>query len=134
MRVQNLAKKILLICLLFSLSAFGADDKARKKEMRVLFDKYEEVMNQQKVELVDEVFTKAFLEGHGGKEEFVAKIKTLPYVKPKKGIAKLFQKLKKSKVGRFFTVKEKRDGIVSKEFIVKEEEGKLKIDGTVSDG
>ena len=131
MRVQSLAKKILLVCLLFSFSAFGG---AQEKEMRKLFDKYDQVMNQQKVELVDEVFTKAFLEGHGGKDEFVAKVKTLPYVKPKKGIAKLFQKLRKSKVGRFFTVKEKRDGDVSKEFIVKEEDGKLKIDGTLSDG
>jgi hypothetical protein len=130
MRIQTTIAKLLLVCLI-SVSAFG---QTIEKDMRKLFDKYDQVMNQQKVELIDEVFTKKFLESHGGKDAFVEKVKTLPYIKPKKGVAKAFARLKKSKVGKFFTVKDKQDGDVSKEFIVKEEDGKLKIDGTLSDG
>lgn len=130
MRLQIFIAKILIFCLISS----SAIAQTTEKDMRKLFDKYEEVMNQQKVELIDEVFTKKFLESHGGKEAFAEKVKTLPYVKPKKGIAKAFARLKKSKVGKFFTVKDKRGDDVSKEFIVKEEDGKLKIDGTLSDG
>ncbi len=130
MRIHHTIAKILLV-LMLAQSAFA---KSNDKEMRILFDKYDEVMKQQKTELIEEVFTKKFLEGHGGKEAYEAKIKTLPYVKPKKGIAKVFARLKKSKVGKFFTVKDKQDGDVSKEYIVKEEDGKLKIDGTLSDG
>lgn len=129
MRIQSHSWKVLLV-LLLSFSAFASSDK----EMQKLFAKYDQVMDQQKVELVDEVFTKEFLEGHGGKEKFVAKVKTLPYVKEKKGLARILQKFKSSKIGKFFTVKSKIKGARSQEFIVKEEDGKLKIDGTVGDG
>ncbi len=130
MRIQITIAKLLLVCLI-SGAAFA---QTTEKDMRKLFDKYDQVMGQQKVELIDEVFTKKFLDSHGGKEAFTEKVKTLPYVKPKKGISKAFARLKKSKVGKFFTVKDKQGDIVSKEFIVKEEDGKLKIDGTLSDG
>lgn len=129
MRFQSHSWKILLV-LLLSFNALAATDK----EMQALFGKYDQVMNQQKVELVDEVFTKEFLEGHGGRDQFVEKVKTLPYVKEKKGLGRLIQKLKKSKVGKFFSVKSKDKGAKAQEFIVKEEDGKLKIDGTVGDG
>lgn len=131
MRIQAIAWKVILVCF-FSLGAYAAD--SNEKDMRRLFDKYDQVMSQQKVELIDEVFTKKFLEAHGGKEAYAEKVKTLPYIKPKKGVVKFFQKLKRSKVGKFFTVKDNQDGEISKSFIVKEEDGKLKIDGTVSDG
>jgi hypothetical protein len=125
-------KIIALILTIFSFSAFSASDT--DKEMRKLFEKYDKIMYQQQVELVDEVFTKAFLEHQGGKEAFIAKVKTYPYVKEKKGLARLLQKFKKSKVGKFFTVKAKTEDSKSTNFIVKEEDGKLKIDGTIGDG
>lgn len=128
MRIQSHSWKVLLV-LLLSFNAFGASDK----EMQKLFAKYDQVMDQQKVELIDEVFTKEFLEGHGGKEQFIAKVKTLPYIKPKKGLARILQKFKTSKVGKFFTVKSKTEGSRSQNFIIKEEDGKLKIDGTIGD-
>jgi hypothetical protein len=131
MRVQAIAWKVILVCF-FALSAHAANSE--EKDMRKLFDKYEKVMSQQETKLIEEVFTKKFLEAHGGKEAYAEKVKTLPYIKPKKGVAKFFHKLKRSKVGKFFTVKDNQDGEVSKSFIVKEEDGKLKIDGTVSDG
>lgn len=125
-------KIIILILALFSFSAFSASDT--DKEMRKLFEKYDKIMYQQKVELVDEVFTKEFLDHQGGKDAFIAKVKTYPYVKEKKGLARLLQKFKKSKVGKFFTVKAKTEESKSTNFIVKEEDGKLKIDGTIGDG
>ena len=130
MRIQAAARTQIVLLLLLSFSAFGES----QKEMNLLFEKYDEVMNQQKVELIDEVFTQDFLKGHGGKEEFITKVKTLPFVKKKKGPGIFVQKFKKSKVGKFFSAKAKADGSHSKEFILKEEDGKLKIDGTVSDG
>lgn len=129
MRIQSHSWKVLLV-LLLSFNAFGASDK----EMQKLFAKYDQVMDQQKVELIDEVFTQGFLEGHGGKDKFIAKVKTLPYVKPKKGLGRILQKFKTSKVGKFFTVKSKTEGARSQDFVIKEEDGKLKIDGTIGDG
>jgi hypothetical protein len=130
---MKMNKLIFLIFALFSFSAFSVSDT--DKEMRKLFEKYEKVMYQQKVELVDEVFTQDFLKHQGGKEAFIAKVKTYPYVKEKKGLARLLQKFKKSKVGKFFTVKAKTEDSKTTNFIIKEEEdGKIKIDGTIGDG
>lgn len=133
MRVRNSFWQVLLV-LLFSFGAFAQTDKERDKEMRVLFEKYDKIMYQQKVELVDEVFTKDFLEGHGGRDAFIEEVKTYPYVKEKKGLGRLIQKFKKSKVGKFFTVKAKTSKDKTSNFIVEMEDGKLKIDGTVGDG
>lgn len=128
MRIHTYAVVIFLLSIL-SLSSFARTNK----EMDTLFEKYDEVMSQHKVELVDEVFTEAFLQGHGGKEEFIAKVKTLPIEKKKKGLGLIVQKWKTSKVGKFFSAKVKGNA-QSTEFIIKEENGKLKIDGTLSDG
>lgn len=132
MRVQL----ITLLCL-FSFSVFASDDK----KMNELFDNYDKVMNEHQVELVDEVFTQKFLKENGGKEEFIAKVKELPKVKKKKGLRKLLQNWKKSKVGKIFFAKVKDEDPdkpqkhpVESQFVILEEEGKLKIDGTVSDG
>jgi hypothetical protein len=131
MRFQLIA----LLCI-FSFSLHASDDKA----MNELFEKYDKVMGQHKVELVDEVFSKKFLTENGGKEEFIAKVKELPKVKEKKGLGKLLRKWKRSKVGKIFFAnvkdEETKAGTPSHEsqFIVIEEEGKLKIDGTISDG
>lgn len=131
MRFSNHVWKILVV-LLLSASAFA--DKSKDKEIKVLFEKYDKIMYQQKVELVDDVFTKDFLEGHGGKEAFIAEVKTYPYVKEKKFFGRMIQKLKKSKVGKFFTVKAKSEDNKTSNFILKEEAGKLKVDGTIGDG
>ena len=130
MRIQCLAKKILQVAFFFSLSAFASPEK----EVKTLFENYDEVMSRQKIELIDEVFTQEFLKEHGGKEEFVTKVKTLPYLKKKKGLGIMLQKLKASKVGKFFSIKAKSGAAHSSEFILKKENGKLKINGTVSDG
>ena len=131
MRFQIIA----LICI-FSLNLYASDDKAMKE----LFEKYDKVMQQHKVELVDEVFTKKFLTDNGGKEEFVLKLKELPKVKEKKGLGSLLRKWKKSKTGKIFFAnvnseeKVKESPTHQSQFVVIEEDGKLKIDGTVSDG
>lgn len=124
MRIQIIA----LICL-FAFTAHAQTDKEKKD----LFHNYDEVMKHHEVQLVEEVFTKNFLKEHGGKEEFITKVKSLPIEKRKKGLGKIFEKWKKSKVGKFLTAKRKDQGIET-EFIIKEEDGKFKIDGTISDG
>lgn len=127
MRIQL----ILLICL-FTTSVYASQDKA----MSELFVKYEQVMSYHKVELVDEVFTKKFLKENGGKDEFIEKVKDLPLKKEKKGFGKLLDRWKKSKMKNMFFAKIKTESSPHPEssFIVVEEDGVLKIDGTVSDG
>jgi hypothetical protein len=104
--------------------------------MQQLFEKYDEVTKYHKVELVEDVFTENFLAQNGGKEKFISKVKSVPKEKKKKGLGLLLNKWKKSKMGEFFSAK--RDGqnedSARTEFIIKEEAGKLKIDGTISDG
>jgi len=130
MRIQLIA----LLCI-FSFSLHASDDKSMKE----LFAKYDQIMDEHKVELVDEVFTQKFLEHNGGKEEFIAKVKELPKVKKRKGMRSLLQKWKKSKVGRIFFTKVKDSNVKpgkpshESEFVVIEVDGKLKIDGTLSD-
>lgn len=131
MRIQLIA----LLCI-FSFSVHASDDKSMKE----LFAKYDQIMDEHKVELVDEVFTQKFLESNGGKEEFIAKVKEIPKVKKRKGLRSLLQKWKKSKVGRIFFAKVKDTEVKpgksphEAEFVVIEVDGKLKIDGTLSDG
>jgi hypothetical protein len=130
MRFQFIVKA--LIFGLLSLSSFASSDK----EMQKLFDKYEDVTKYHNVEIVEEVFTKNFLKNNGGKEEFIEKVLSVPKEKKKKGLGLLVKKWKKSKVGKFFSAKVKgpEANSPSAEFIIKEEDGKLKIDGTISDG
>jgi hypothetical protein len=104
--------------------------------MSDLFAKYEQIMSYHHTELVDEVFTKKFLKDNGGKDEFIEKVKDLPLKKEKKGLGKLLDQWKKSKMKNMFFAKIKSRSSSHHEtnFIVVEEDGKLKIDGTVSDG
>ena len=108
--------------------------------MKELFVKYDKIMKQHSVELVDEVFTKKFLDENGGKEEFISKVKELPKVKERKGLGKLLRSWKKSKVAKMFFANIADQGSKTdapareSQFIVVEENGVLKIDGTVSDG
>ena len=69
MRIQ-----LILLTLCFSLSAMATDEK----NIRALFLKYDKIMNNHQVELVDEVFSKKFLADVGGKSEFISKVKSLP--------------------------------------------------------
>ena len=130
MRFQIIIKTLLIFILSFS--AFASSDK----EMQELVEKYEEVTKYHKVELVDEVFTQHFLNENGGKDKFIAKVKSVPKAKKNKEQGPLIKKWKKSKVGKFFSAKVKGQEANSSntEFIIKEEDGKLKIDGTLSDG
>lgn len=127
MRIQITA----LLVLLLSLGAFAEVDNTR--EMNDLFRNYDKVMQQHKVELVDEVFTQKFLKENGGKEDFIAKVQELP--KQKKTLKTIFKNFKRSKVGRVFfaKVKSEEQKAMESQFVIIEEDGKLKIDGTLSD-
>lgn len=121
-----------LIIAVISTSSFASSDK----EMQQLLDSYDDVIKYHNFEIIDEVFTKNFLKHNGGKEQFIAKVKSAPKEKKKKGLSLLVKKWKRSKVGKFFSVKVKGPAADSpdSEFIIKEEDGKLKIDGTIGDG
>jgi hypothetical protein len=130
------------VLLVIFLSLFTLGLQANEdKEMKELFHKYDKIMKHHRVELVEEVFTQKFLKENGGKEEFIAKVKELPKLKERKGLRSLLRSWKKSKVGKIFFAKVKdedsdkeKSPSPESQFIVVEEDGKLKIDGTVSDG
>ncbi len=124
----------ILLTLLLSFAvnmAYASDEKAIKE----LIKNYDKVMTEHQTELVDEVFTKKFLSESGGKEEFIEKIKELPKVKKKSKIKRILESWKKSKVGNMLVAKVRKDVSTksSSNFVIVEEEGKLKIDGTISD-
>ena len=117
-----------------SFYAFGVDDRS----MGELFQKYESVMDQKKIELIDEVFTKKFIRESGGKKELISKIKSLPETLTQPQTTMSWKKGLKGEI-YFAKLKEntKNKSAVSSseaEFIVIKENGKLKIDGTISDG
>ena len=130
MRIQFIIKALLIG--LISTSSFASSDK----EMQQLLDKYDDVTKYHNVEIVEEVFTKNFLKHNGGREEFITKVKSVPKQKKKKGLGLLVKKWKRSKVGKFFSasIKGPEANSPTSEFIIKEEDGKLKIDGTIGDG
>lgn len=125
---------LLAISILFtSLQVCATDDKS----MQELFKKYDSVMEDKKTDLIDEVFSKKFIEESGGKKELIAKIGELPkkLLPPQKTMS-----WKKGNKGRVFLAKVREISTQKKadnheaEFIVVTEDGKLKIDGTLSDG
>lgn len=126
----------LILLLLFAFPAFASSDK----EMVELFKNYDAIMLKHKVELVDQVFTEKFLKGSGGKEEFILKVKELPKDESKSLALPTVSWKKGLKDEMFFVnLKEKspdKKGSQSdsgNRFIVVRENGKLKIDGTMSD-
>jgi hypothetical protein len=129
------------ILLVLLLTILGSNARASdEKSIKELLDKYERVMSEHKIELVDEVFTKKFLRENGGKEEFIDKIKELPKAKKKSKLKRILERWKKSKVGNMFVAKVRKESNdknkiekPSSNFIIIEEDGKLKIDGTISD-
>lgn len=115
-----------LILLAVSLNGFSADDKSMKE----LFKKYDSVIEDKKIELIDEIFTEKFIKDAGGKKELVEKIKGLS--EEKNATSFTWQKSNK---GDDFVAKVKRTGKKPEEanFIIKEIKGELKIDGQMSD-
>ena len=97
-------------------------------------------MDEKKVEFIDEVFTENFIKESGGKKELIKKInqqKNDPEIK--QNYAQSQVKWKKGPKNRFYLVKLKEFKSLGgksneAEFIVILDHGKLKIDGTLSDG
>ena len=119
--------------LFVSFYALGVNDQS----MSELFKKYESVMDHKKIELINEVFTKKFIKESGGKKELIKKIKSLPeslvqsqttmsWKKGNKGEIYL-AKLKEKSMNKNISISNEA------EFVVIKEDGKLKIDGTISD-
>lgn len=130
MRIQ------LIIFLLFIGQAFASSDK----EMAELFVNYDAIMLKHKVELVDKVFTQKFLKDSGGKDEFVAKVKELPKDESKSLKLPSVSWKKGNKDEIYFanlkevsSDKKKAASDSGNRFIIVRENGKLKIDGTMSD-
>ena len=127
----------LIILFILSSSAFASSDK----EMAELFRKYDSVMLGHKIELIDDVFTMKFLESAGGKKEFSEGVRELPKSDIKSlGAPKI--SWKKGLKDELWLAK-RADPIIDKkkgapvssgnQFIIVKENGKLKIDGTMSD-
>lgn len=127
MRIQ-----LILFFILFTVKTFANDDLA----IQTLLKKYVSIVDEKKIELIDEVFTKSFLQDNGGKKEFIKKIKTLP---APLSAERSDIKWSKSKTKELYLVKliktefSKSDNSTS-EFTIIKEDGKFKIDGTLSDG
>lgn len=126
--------QISFLILFASFYALGVDDNS----MNELFKKYDLVMDQKRIELIDEVFTQNFINNSGGKKELIKKIKSLPEsliqnkstMSWRKGIKGdvYFAKLKEESFSK------NTASSIEAEFIIKKVNGKLKIDGTISDG
>jgi hypothetical protein len=131
--------RIQLIALALALSAQVMAAPAQEKDMKALFAKYYQVMEQHKVELIEEVFSKKFITDNGGKEAFAKDVKELPKLAEKnlketditftKGV---MDEMYFAKIKQPTASKEKSAHVP--EFIVVVEDGKLKIQGTLSDG
>jgi len=125
MRIQ-----LMLILLLFSLTTHSSEEK----EINILFQKYQSVMYEKKIELIDEVFSTKFLNDNGGKKELIEKIKGLKIEKKQPGPKLTF---KKGQIDEIYFIKlvppGKSERTISNEFIIKKENGKFKIDGTMTD-
>lgn len=121
MRIQ-----LIPLCLLLSFNALAVDEKS----MQELFKKYETVVDEKKIELIDEVFTEKFIKDAGGKKELVEKIKDLSGPK-----SKLEFTWRKGNKGEVYLAKVKTTGGKKEEanFMIIDVKGKPKIDGTTSD-
>jgi hypothetical protein len=125
--------QITFFMLFVSFYALGVNDQS----MSELFKKYESVMDHKKIELIDEVFTKKFIKESGGKKELIKKIKSLPESLVQ---SQTTMSWKKGNKGEIYLAKLKEKSMNKNipisneaEFVVIKEDGKLKIDGTISD-
>lgn len=130
MRIQ-----LIILGMFLSLHVFAVDDKS----MQELFKKYDLVMDYKKTELIDEVFTKKFIKESGGKEELIQKIKELPTPSEKSMPPQTKMTWKKGQSGSVYLAKvkmispNKSMNDQEAEFVILIEDGKPKIDGTMSD-
>lgn len=97
-------------------------------DFKKLFTDYNDVMTGNSPGLVNEVFTLRFLKDSGGKESLLAKIKS-DKDKTKIDLSKM--KWRKGQSGQFYFVK--LDPQSTSDIVVKKENGKLKVDQTLSD-
>lgn len=126
---------LLVLCLLmYSINTFATDDKS----MQELFKKYDSLMDYKKTELIEEVFTKKFILESGGKKELIEKIGELPKELVPSKTQMTWKKGHKGEVYlarvKEISKQKKKDNDQEAEFVVVKEDGKLKIDGTLSDG
>lgn len=129
--------RILLIIMILMLGPVLASDD---KSMQDLFQKYDQVMDQKKIELIDEVFSQKFIRESGGKNELIEKIKSLP-VTNNKSMKLSRPTWRKGLKGNMYFAKVKevsanksKTDLHETEFIIVKEDGKLKIEGTLGDG
>ncbi len=127
-----------LVALMLLLGAFAAQ-AADDKGMSDLFKKYDQVMEQKRIELIDEVFSQRFLRESGGKKDLVEKIKDLGASAARQETVLTWRKGLKGEVyfarlREAYQEKSKAPDTGGSEFIVIKENGTLKIDGTISDG
>jgi hypothetical protein len=103
------------------------------KEIHELFKKYDQVMLQKKTDLIDDVFTKKFIEASGGKRELIEKISELKTEKKAPELKVTWQKKAKGKgyFAKLLPTDKKQKS--NSEFNLVEEDGKLKINGTIGD-
>lgn len=126
--------KITLTLFLYSLSVLAEVDN---KSMQELFKKYDRIVTNHEVALIEEVFSKDFLKGDAAKTDLIEKIKSIP--KGEKALPVDTMTWKKGVKGKMYFAKLKIPAVKKEkeseaEFIVIEENGKPKIDGTISDG
>lgn len=119
---------IIILCLL-SFNLFAAAEDAAITD---LLTKYGDVMEGGKKELVSDVFTKKFLDGAGGKEEFSKDLKKLDK-RADLGKAMTWRKGHSSETwyAKFKTDPKSKAPASSTEFVIIKEDGKFKIDGTI---
>lgn len=130
--------QIALLTLITSALCFASPEK----EVTDLFAKYDLIVKEHKFDLVDEVFTQKFLKDVGGKEEFIQNIKEFPKENEKsRALPDKIKWKKGTKDEIFFAKKVQSSNLKSKtgvepsgpSFVIVKENGKLKIDGTISD-
>jgi len=65
----------IIFCLLFSMTAWGADENAQVKEV---FARYQKMHSEAKKDLVPQVFSEKYLADRGGESEVKASITKMP--------------------------------------------------------
>ena len=126
MRIQLICAA--LLSFVFSTSLMASSDE---KEIQTLFLNYNKVMESHKVELVPDVFSEKFIKSEGGKVAFSKSVKSLPVKKSQPVVAPTLKIKQGSQSSNIFFVKVKDS---HSDFVIVRENGKLKIDGTISDG
>ena len=115
--------------LIFLCLSFQVFSEATDQSMNELFKDYRSIMEERKVEKLEEVFSKKFIQENGGAKIFSEKIKKFPLKKDPRPIHLSWKAGHRNK--NLYFAKLFKDS--NSEFIIIEEDNKLKIDGTLSD-